>query len=237
VWGRASALGEPSAAVVVAAFGVFEPTFLAAAYESGRATASRHDVLAARTEGATTLLHDVLGDDPDVQTLAELLLTAIGGLSGSGRALFSGLRDTPRPETAHGRLWRGTDLVREHRGDGHLAACIAAGLEPVEMNVLTELWVGYPLRAYSPTRGYPPDAIDAAVARLRRRGWIEGDELSAEGKSARQAIEAATDASQEDLVSALGDRLEWAVDTASALSARLIAGGAFTDDERKRAAG
>jgi hypothetical protein len=237
VWGRASALGEPSAGVVVAAFGVFEPTFLSAAYESGRATASRHDVLAARTEGATIMLSDVLGDDPDVEALAELLLSETGGLSGAGRALFSGLRDTPVPETAHGRLWRAADLVREHRGDGHLAACIAVGLEPVEMNVLTELWVGYPLRAYSPTRGHAPEAVDAAIARLRRRGWLEGDLLSPEGVAVRQGIEAATDASQEDLVASLGDRLAWAVEAASTLSKRLVDAGAFTDDERKRAAG
>jgi hypothetical protein len=237
VWGRAAALGEPSAAVVVAAFGVFEPTFLAEAYESGRATASRHDVLAARTEGSTAQLQAVLGDDPDVGALAEVILDAVGGIAGTGRALFSGLRDTPLPSTPHGRLWRAADLVREHRGDGHLAACIAAGLEPVAMNVLTELWVGYPLGAYTPTRGHSAEAVTVAVNELRSRGWIEGDTLSTGGAAVRDGIEAATDASQAELMAALGGRLEWATTTASTLSTKVVDAGVFKGDALKRAAG
>jgi hypothetical protein len=237
VWGRAAALGEPSAAVVVAAFGVFEPTFLAAAYEDGRATASRDDVLAARAAGSTKQLQDVLGDDPDVGAVADVLLAALDGVAGTGRALFSGLRHTPLPATPHGRLWRAADLVREHRGDGHLAACVAAGLDPVAMNVLTELWVGYPLGAYTPTRGHPPAAIDDAVARLRSGGILDGDELSPVGLAVRNDIEAATDASQAELVTALGGRLEWLITAASSLSTRVVAAGAFKGDELKRAAG
>jgi hypothetical protein len=237
VWGRAAALGEPSPSVVVAAFGVFEPGLVATAYDSGRAAASRADVLAARSAGATDALQEILGDDPEIGPLADRLLSAVDGLAGTGRPLFSGLRELPRPATPHGRLWRAADLVREHRGDGHLAACIAAGLEPIEMNVLTELWVGYPLGEYSSTRGYGPDQLDTAVARLRARGWLDGDQLSAVGTSARGAIEAATDASQGQLAAALGDTLEWIVSTAAALSERVVAAGAFTGDERKRAAG
>lgn len=237
VWSRAAALGEPSASVVVAAFGVFEPTFLAEAYTLGRATASRHDVLAARMEGATEPLQEVLGDDADVGALAEVLLGALDGLAGTARPLFSGLRETSLPPTPHGRLWRAADLVREHRGDGHLAAGIAAGLDPVAMNVMTELWVGYPLGAYTPTRGHSPEAIDQAVAGLRRRGWIEGDGLSPLGAAARHDIEAATDASQSELVDALGGRLEWVVDTASVFSTKVVEAGVFKGDGRKRAAG
>jgi hypothetical protein len=237
VWSRAAALGEPSASVVVAAFGVFEPTFLAEAYTLGRATAARADVLAARAEGATRPLQEILGDDADVGALAEVLLGALDGVAGTARPLFSGLRETPLPPTPHGRLWRAADLVREHRGDGHLAACIAAGLDPVAMNVMTELWVGYPLGAYTPTRGHSPEAIAAAAAGLRRRGWIEGDGLSPAGVAARHDIEAATDASQAELMEALGGRLEWAVTTASAFSTKVVGAGAFKGDERKRAAG
>jgi hypothetical protein len=102
---------------------------------------------------------------------------------------------------------------------------------------MTELWVGYPLGAYTPTRGHSPEAIAAAVAGLRRRGWIEGDGLSPAGAAARHDIEAATDASQAELVEALGGRLEWAVTTASAFSTQVVGAGAFKGDDRKRAAG
>jgi hypothetical protein len=194
-------------------------------------------VLAARAEGATRPLQEILGDDADVGALAEVLLGALDGLAGTARPLFSGLRETSLPPTPHGRLWRAADLVREHRGDGHLAACIAAGLDPVAMNVLTELWVGYPMGAYTPTRGHGPDAIDAAVAGLRRRGWIEGDGLSPAGAAARLDIEASTDAAQTELIDAIGGRLEWVVGTAAAFSAQVVEAGAFRGDDLKRAAG
>ncbi len=65
-------------------------------------------------------------------------------------------------------------MFREHRGDGHLAACVAAGLDQVEMNVLTELWLDYPAGEYSGTRGFPHERVAAAVGvacseRLGRR--------------------------------------------------------------------
>ena len=146
VWGRAAALGEPAPAVVVSAFGVFEPTFLIDAYEGGRAVAARDDVLAARAAGATRQLASIVGDDPEVARLAATLRAALDTVSTTARPLFAGLRDAPRADDPHGALWQAADLAREHRGDGHLAACVAAGLGPVEMNVLTELYVGYPLR-------------------------------------------------------------------------------------------
>jgi hypothetical protein len=237
VWSRAAVLGQPSEAVVVAAFGVFEPTFLAEAYRAGRAIAPGEEVLAARTTGASAQLEKVLGDAAEVGGLADVLLAALEGVAGTARPLFSGLRQAPLPSTPHGRLWRAADLVREHRGDGHLAACIAVGLTPVEMNVMTELWVGYPLRGYAPTRGHAPEAIDAAIARLRRRGWLEGDVLSDAGTAVRVGIEAATDDTQEELIEALGDGLEWAIATAETLSTQVVEAGAFMGDERKRAAG
>ena len=127
--------------------------------------------------------------------------------------------------------------MREHRGDGHLAACVAAGLDVVTMNVLTELWVGYPVGAYSGTRGYGPDALAASVAGLEARGWVADGALTPAGRAARSAIEDATDVSQGALVAALGDRLDAIVSSAEALSARIMAAAAFPADPRKRAAG
>ncbi len=51
---------------------------------------------------------------------------ALDAVDGMGRPLFSALRGLPVPDSPHGRLWRAAELVREHRGDGHLAAVVAA---------------------------------------------------------------------------------------------------------------
>ena len=237
VWGHAAALGEPATGAVIAAFGVFEPTSLAITYEAARAKASRMDVLACREAGATESLADILGPSPDAAWVADALLDAVAPLDATGRALFSGLRDLAVPADPFGRLWRAADLVREHRGDGHLAACISAGLTMVEMNVLTELWIGYPPGEYSSTRRHSPESIEIALHGFTERGWWDGDALTAEGRSARDAIEASTDASQQQLVERLGSDIYRLIGAAAEMAETVIAAGAFTDDQRKRAAG
>jgi hypothetical protein len=238
VWGRAASLGEPPPSVVAATFGVFEPGFLAVVYDNARAGATREQVLAARADGAIASLETVLADDADqAAELADVLLASMASLDATARPLFAALRALPVPTSPHGRLWRGAELVREHRGDGHLAACVCAGLDTVTMNVLTELWLGYAVGEYSSTRGYGPDAQHVAVAGLSERGWVADGALTDPGTVARNAIEASTDRSQDALVHALGDRLDDVVARATALSAKVITAGAAPADPRKRAAG
>jgi hypothetical protein len=236
VWARAAALGTPTTSVVVSAFGVFEPGYLSAAYERARTKASRDQVLAARQDAATASLAAVLGAD-DVAPLADALLDAVRPLPGAARPFFSGLRELRVPTDPHGRLWRAADLVREHRGDGHLAACIAEGLDPLEMNLLTELWVGYSCGEYTATRGFADEAIATCVAALTERGWVSDGLLTEEGGAVRRAVEDATDASQDALIARLGERLDGLTQAAEALSDRLLSALVVPTDPRKLAAG
>ena len=235
VWGRAAALGQPSAAVVAATFGVFEPDFIGAVYESALPIASRHDVLVAREQGAVDAMAAIT--DPAVGEVADRLLDALVNLDVTARPLFAGLRSLPLPSDPGGRLWRAAELVREHRGDGHLAACIVEGLDPLEMNVLTEVWLGYAVGAYSGSRGYSPEVIAAAVASMNEIGLLEGAQLTVEGTRVRERIEASTDSSQGGLVAALGDDLDELVTKCARWSDHLVTVGLFPSDPRKRAAG
>lgn len=239
VWGRAAALGEPTAGVVVSSFAVFEPAMLAAAYEHGRTACSRDDLLAARSESTIESLHDVLGG-VDVAPIADRLagaVTILASASVAGRPLFAGLVEQPWPEDPYGRLWRGCDLLREHRGDGHIAACIAAGLGSVTMNVLTELWVGMPLGSYSATRGWTAEHIADAAEGLRVDGLLQGDELSARGWEWRDGLETTTDDIERAVVDAIGNGFDAIVAQLDEWSSRCIAAGAFPPDAFKRAAG
>lgn len=239
VWGRAASLGEPTAEVVTATFGVFEPGLVAALLGAGRDAVPRADMLRAREEGAVAALRRVLGDEvgtSEVDVLTETLLGALDAQDGLGRPLFSALRGLPRPTDPAGRLWRAAELFREHRGDGHLAACAVGGLGAVAVNVLTELWHGYPLGEYTATRGFSEDVIASEAAALRARGWLDEGGLTAQGQRAREELEAATDASQRDLVAALDD-VDALVAAAERLSARLVEARAAPVDARKRAAG
>lgn len=236
VGGRAAALGDPVPAVVASAFAWFEPTFLAGLHATARAAVEPDALLAARDEATTASLRAVLGDD-DPTDVADVLADAVEPADGTGRPLFTALRHRGRPADPVQRLWWACDLVREHRGDSHVAAALAAGIGPVEMNVLTELWVGMPLRSYTASRGWSPEAMDAAVARLEEQGWVTDGGLTPAGAAARIDVEARTDAQQEPIVTALGDRLDDVCARLDAWSSRCIEHRAFPPDILKRAAG
>ena len=236
VWGRAAALGTPPPELVAATFGVFDGGLIGAVYVAGVAGAGRDEILAARAEGGAASVASVASDD-ECAELADPLLEALAGVDVLGRPLFAALRSLPLPSSPSGRLWRAAELVREHRGDAHLAALVGAGLDAVEANVLTERWLGFGLGEYSSTRGFGPDAIDAAVTRLAERGWMAGHDLTEHGRRARVGIEAATDAGQASLVTALGSRLDEMADAAERISARLVEARSFPADPRKRAGG
>ena len=236
VWGRAAALGEPDPGVVVSAFAVFEPSMIVATYEQGRAACPRDQLLAVRAEATIGSLRAAL-TDAEVTAAADELAAAVSVADGTGRPLFSGLARQPWPDDPVGRLWRACELAREHRGDSHVAACIAAGLGPIAMNVLTELWIGIPLGVYTATRGWSPSQIDAEVQRLRETGLIDGDQLSPAGQARRDELEATTDAMEQPIVDALGPGFDALVAQLDEWSTRCIDARAFPPDAFKRAAG
>jgi hypothetical protein len=240
VCGRGAPLGEVPSAVVAATFAVFEPGVIDHCWTSGRALLGLDELLAVRDASTTASLRSVLGpvaDETAVARVAEQLEGALDGLDGTGRVLFSALRARPRQSDPFARLWQAADAVREHRGDSHVAACVAAGLDPVRMNVLTEVWVGYPVGEYSASRAWPAERQAAAVAGLEADGLLADGRLTAAGRALRDGIEQATDAAQAELVRALGDRLPALTEQLDAWSKRCVEAGAFPPDARKRAAG
>src|SRR5439155_23741865 len=135
----------------------------------------------------------------------ELRRRAGDAATAEGHPLYSDLRSLDWPDDPLGRLWRAADLVREHRGDSHVCAWVAHGVDAVEINLLTELWWRLPLNSYVTTRGWTAEQIEAAGGRLRERGLIEGDGFTPAGEQLRAAIEEATDSQERSVVDALGD--------------------------------
>ncbi len=241
VWGRAAALGADVApSVVVSAFGVFNGALLVPVYEHGRSVSSRSEVLASRSSGAAAGLRQATAgiDENTIANAGAALLAAVSTIEPGPRHLFGALQALPVPADPYGRLWRAAELVREHRGDTHLAACAAAGLDMAEMNVLTEVWLGYPVGEYSSTRGFDAAALALAVERMAARGWMAADGvLTPAGRSARDAIESATDVGQALLVEAIGEGLEDLVATLGRISDAVLDARGAPADPRKRAAG
>lgn len=128
-------------------------------------------------------------------------------------------------------------MIREHRGDSHIAACVAEGLDPIAMSILTELWVGFPLGEYSGTRGWAPEAIAACVEQLQADGLLDGEILSADGQALRDRIEDSTDRGQEQLVAGLGGDVDGLIAELGSWSDRCVSASAFPPNAYKRAAG
>ncbi len=246
VWGRAAALGPDVApSVVVSAFGAFSAALLKPVYEQARTVSSSDAILRARSAGASAGLRAAAKgvDEELIVTLGNKLLESLAVADPGFRPLFGALQAQPIPEDPYGRLWRAAELFREHRGDSHLAACTVHHLGPAEMNVLTEVWLGYPVGEYSKTRGFSEDELRHAVAGLRSRGWLDDfDAFTDEGRAARDRIEALTDESQAALVASLGGAegvagVDTLVAQAEVVSAAVIAHRAAPADPRKRYAG
>jgi hypothetical protein len=236
VWGRAAPLGEPTAAVVATAFAAFEPGLIASLYEDGRRAADRATLLRVQEEATVESLHAILGDI-DVGPAVVALRRGVEAADGTGRPLFSGVRALPWPDAPLAQLWRVCHALREHRGDSHIAVYTAAGYNPTEMNILTELWVGWPLGSFSATRAWDAARTATALTRLRSTGLIVDDTLSDAGQAARQAIEERTDALEQTVIDAIGPELPAIIALLNEWGAQVTESGNFPPDLRKRAAG
>jgi hypothetical protein len=227
LWGRAVGLGDPSGAVVATAFAIYEPRLIATLYDHARRQCGRAGFVAAREEATVASLSDVLGD-ADVRSAVAVLRRGLDAADGSGRLLFAGLRSLDWPESPVGQLWRACQLVREHRGDSHMAVWMAAGFSPVAINLLTELWLGMPLGVYTALRrGWSEDDIAVAVADLEGRGLVAGGEITPAGRQVRDDIEDRTDVLEQPIVDAMGDDFEAVTTALDGWSAAAAATGAF----------
>jgi hypothetical protein len=227
LWGRAACLGDPNGAAVASAFGTYEPRILCAVYDEARRRCSRAGLLAAREDATVDSLEEILGD-VDVVPAVATLRTGLEAADPCGRTLFAGLASLPWPSSPLGQLWRACELLREFRGDSHTAIWLAAGLTPVSVNLLTELWRGMPLGPYTALRrGWSEVAIAAAIDSLESSGLVAGGAITAEGRTLRDKIEADTDALDGPIIKSMGEDFDATVQSLAGWSASLAAAGAY----------
>lgn len=206
---RGSVMGQVPGELVAAAFGVFNPAIVVPAVEAGWTKTDAATICAARDAGAVAQLVRILGAEPDgIARVNELLARAVAPLRPEGKALFAGQLSLDLPGSPLGDAWRNADRLREFRGDAHIAAWVAAGMDACEMCLLTEPFWGLALRTYSRSRGWTDDDFDAAEARLTERGLLADGRFTAEGRAARETIEVATDRLCRPMVDAMGDDLD-----------------------------
>ena len=122
--------------------------------------------------------------------------------------------------------------MREHRGDGHIAAWVP-WFDSTEMTVLTEHYWGIPSRTYVFTRGWSPSDVDAAYERLEARGMIADGKLTPEGRDAREEIERTTDRAARVPVERLGDRAHELFELLAPMARAIVDGGGYPSDPTK----
>jgi len=210
---RGSSLGQVPGEVVAAAFAVFNPQAVVPAVAHGWSLTDAATISQARTDGAVAQLHRLLGDEPaGLARVDELLARAVAPLRPEGRVLFAGVLATAMPDDPIGAMWRKGDLLREFRGDAHTAAWTSAGLDAVEIGLLTELYWGLPLRSYARTRAWTDEQFGSAEERLVSRGLLADGGFTDTGRAARDDVEVRTDDQMAPALAALGDDVEELVD-------------------------
>jgi hypothetical protein len=195
---RGAALGPVGPAPVVATFYNFHPGLVARALPAAWEIVTPATALAVRLDAADAALTRGLGDvvhSPEVAEAAELARRAAesAGRHAAGRPLFAAHAELDWPEAPHLVLWHAQTLLREFRGDAHVAALLVAGLSGLQSIVLHAASGQANPKFLRVSRGYTQEQWDDEAAVLRERGLLAGDELSADGRALRDSIEADTD--------------------------------------------
>ncbi|PRZ41751.1 hypothetical protein CLV47_108110 [Antricoccus suffuscus] len=194
---RSAAMGPVGPETVISTFFNFNPELVYAALPKAWSLASPEQLLAARIGAADSALRRVLGDaveGSEIAEAAELAKTATSGCYLEGHPLYAGHAAQDWPTQPHLVLWWALTLLREFRGDGHIAAMTTQGLSGIEALVIHQATGALPPGTLQTTRAWSDEAWAAGVASVQNRGWLNGaGELTKDGLAARQWVEDCTD--------------------------------------------
>jgi hypothetical protein len=233
---RSAAMGPVGPGPVVASFFNFNPALVARALPAAWERTTPAAVLAARSEAAAAALSRALGDLADTAEIREAAVLARRAAESvsaypEGRPLFAAHAALPWPEgPAHLVLWHAQTILREFRGDGHIAALLLAGLTGLEALVLHVASGEVSRRFLQRSRGWSDEQWAEATDRLRSRGLVDGDEpaLTESGRAQRAWTEAATDRLAAPAYTVLGaDGCLRLAELARPLSRAVVASGAL----------
>ncbi|WP_219417887.1 SCO6745 family protein [Pseudonocardia nigra] len=229
---RAAPLGAAHPELVTALFYNFHPGLVARSVPHVWSLARPERFVDVRLEAVDAALHRLLGPEvlaaPDVAKAAVIARDAALAAPTAGRALAAANSALPWPDAPHLVLWHAQTVLREHRGGGHVAALLMAGLDPVEALVLFAAEHDMDPEWLRTRRGWSEEEWTEAVARLTERGLVDGAGLTAAGRALRVEVEAHTDAAADAPWAVLGaERAERLVALAAPLVTAIVAGDGF----------
>ncbi|MGO8949043.1 MAG: SCO6745 family protein [Ktedonobacterales bacterium] len=194
---RAAPLGAVPASVVTATFYNFHPRMVARAIPDAWHFSSPEHILEVRLQAADAALRRLLGPqvaDIRLAEAAELSREAARACPVEGRPLFAAYQALSWPAEPHLVLWHAATLLREFRGDGHVVALMAAGLDGCEAHVTLVGTGKVPRELLQPNRGWSDEEWEAASQRLQQKGLLDEEgRLTPAGQALRQEVEERTD--------------------------------------------
>lgn len=196
---RSAPMGRVGAGPVAATFYVFNPSLVAHFVPAVWEAASPEDVVAARYRGVSAAYARLLGAEviasDEVREAADLARSAAAACTVAGRPLYAAHADLDWPDEPHMVLFHALTLLREYRGDGHVAALIGADLGGIEALIThTATGKGFTRPAAQATRGWSDEEWSAAEASLAERGLVSATgELTTEGLALRKQVERRTE--------------------------------------------
>ena len=196
--GRAAPLGSSvPAGVVHALFYNFGPGEVARHIPKVWSTTTPEAAIAARQQGCVNALRRILGDlvdTPDFTRAVELLTKAATSAPLEGRPMYAALRALPLPEEPVARLFHAASLLREHRGDGHIAALMAEGIGGLEAHVLLALDLGIPAPTFGRIHHLPSALLTDLIDKMKDRGLIQDEAtFTPAGRQVKDRVETLTD--------------------------------------------
>ncbi|MFC8531022.1 hypothetical protein [Nocardia sp. NPDC057227] len=194
---RAAPLGAVGPAAVLATFAGFHRSMVTRALPDAWTRATPETCLTARSAIATELLRGAGAGAAECARAVELLAPVQRAADPTGRPLFAANAALPLPADPVAALWQLATALREHRGDGHVAALVGAGVTGRQALVLQAAAGKTPVSVIRPARGVSEREWADAVDELRAAGLVSGEPdgptLTGSGSALLQRVERVTD--------------------------------------------
>jgi hypothetical protein len=225
---RSAPLGMVPPEVVTAIFYNFAPERVAKALPAAWQIAGPEAALQARQDSAVAALRRYgIDANENVIVAAELAGKAAREAPLEGRTLFAANRALPWPDDPLAALWHAATLLREQRGDTHVAVLAARGVSGRECNVLQVAAGRIPRDYMAVARDYDEATWRHHEEQLAERGLVGDDgTLTTAGRELMDAIESTTDALSLSALDGLSDdEVETLFQALTPITRAVVAGG------------
>ncbi len=227
---RAAPLGAATPELVTAVFYNFHPSMVARALPDAWSYATPAQLLDARLAAVDNAVRRLFPDG-SFDRAAEVAKRAAEVAPVAGRPIVAANAALEWPDEPQLVLWQATTILRESRGDGHVAALVNAGLSPCQALVTISAAGGPSKEVFQLNRRWSDEEWAAAEDDLRTRGLLDAGGLTETGRRLRQQVEDTTDALADQGWRALGDDLTTELhDLVHPLSAVVMSAGLVPPD-------